>query len=828
MALTVGGQKFQKRDSRLSSYQRINRRRSSYKESNLGKRTGGETIYEKVSEPSASTLKEANTQAASSSQPEPIASAVEGGVIFSDEFRGTPIATASSGGTIYIKNQALPTNYERGNNFGSGDGTFSANNRFGDGSSVDSKKTISQKYEQRESEIQQTIERLTPLKKEGNVAQQIGYAGATVIPSGINLLRGTLEAGAYLGKEYLKGSERRKEIREEFVEVGLPALKEAPIQTAESVSVLKRSGEFNPSGLVNIALIAGAFKKPSTTTATSEKPSSTSSRSSSFSVESAAGRALRTGTATDIDAAIGRLSRDVYRRVDVTSPSRIENILPTTNKAIPKKFQTSDFNLRTSVKATTRSPVRFGEFSGGENFVTTQPPPLVKPKTPFTAQEALDFSTPELKLTASFNLNKKFVGNKPIIKANKAAIIESRQFDLLKATEEGKIDFGKLFPGKQTKSKFRLEDNVRLRKELQGLENLGQDKRYAIEYPFVEVTREKITRPRFIDEGQGKKIVGKQTFWEIKRERDFSRPVVYEKKTGKLLTPKQFNSYIEGQRVREARKDFSRGKRDFDEQVSKFFEREQKREGFYSDVKRLDSRAKKYGNVFGNKKGQAQLFRQETVVLEKPSYGRSPRAPRLRTRSADEFYGRRPRQAAYPEFPQRESSLLANELESSSATKYVNKARFKVPYLGLLGEEQKSDISSLTGNAQRSSFRTYQETTPGVLQDTKTSQGQFSFRSLSRGLQKASQATALVGTAGALALTTLPKPGKNPINRFFRGGESGGGGNSGGQYNNKYGSKKSYVPSFVGVERGIKATKQQRRAAGTRGYGLSGLEVRGI
>lgn len=814
MALTVGGQKFSKRDTRLSSYRRINRNRSAYKESNLGKRTGGETISEKVNEPSASSLQEANAQAAASKQPEPIASAAEGGVIFSDDFRGTPVASAQSGGTIYINNQALPRDYERRNGVGGTDNrNFTPASRFSDNNQVGTEQTFSGtiKPAEKQSFFKTPV---SYLERKGSEYESKALEAGGVSPSksfgygakafGIAAITKTLrfgEAVARVGDPSEKGTIRQtasligsgyKELR---TTGGLPSagsyIRENPVSASVDAGLAAATAKISlpkrfpyPKAGVIGEVIEDA-----------PKISSYSSFSTSPSVESAAGKALRTNSAADIDAAIGRLNRDVYRKVDVTIPTRLDNILPNPQ---PREMVTV---------RTTRSINRF-DSSGGRTGRRG------------TYLEATQKAPKEAFLGAPLN-PPKIINLTPRTPPSRVFDIATRRLNRARASEFDFVDIAQDTRKINFNKILDLERNPTSRiTELTRPEYVNVYKRFTTE-----------PRKRFVDTGEGKIFGDTKTQGYVLGIERIPTGERTSLRTGVRLTKKNIDEIVGGAYRTELRA--ARKAKAPDDTAARFFELNRKIElkGKKPELKR------RFGLIQG-KKGQAQLFPQETVVKENPAdvlrkkYGGLRRPSRLRSRASDDLGPpSRSRQTGYPEFPESKGGVLANELESSSASKYINKGRFKLPYISLLsiGQGQKSDVSALTGNAQRSSFRTYQESTPTTMQEAGTSQGQFSFRSLSSGVQKGSQLlTGVLALTGAKALTSFVKPGKNSINRYFRSGESGGGGSSVNDYVRKSGSKKKYVPSFVGIELGIKATKQQRRAAGTRGYGLSGLEVRGI
>lgn len=377
MAITVGTTKGNPTDKRISSYERINRNRG-IRQVDLGKRTSQnkDTAQERVAEGKsgkvssgqfqaqqepATSMVQANQQA--SSEPEPIASAVEGGVIFSDGFRGSPVASSASGGTIYINNQDLPSNYERsfsrennGNSFSSSNSVRPDKKTFtGTVSPAPPKESFFKAPISSTERLAEDYQSIATLESGVNPGRSFRYAsgafGLSVVSGSARFIESVLrlpdptERGTISQTRGLL-SRGYKEIKETG---GLPSvgnyLLQNPSKAAADITLAAAAPNIPaPRFLRRFTPQVGVIGEtiPETTVVNNPSSFKTRLRTSSV-VEDTAQTALRTGTATDTETFIARLNRDVGSRVDVTSVSRLDNIMPSNKKNLV-------FNTRKSLQ----------------------------------------------------------------------------------------------------------------------------------------------------------------------------------------------------------------------------------------------------------------------------------------------------------------------------------------------------------------------------------------------------------------------------------------------------------------------------------------------
>jgi hypothetical protein len=791
VAITVGGQRYQRKDKRVSSYKRISEKRG-IRQTDLGRREGGGSAQEAATrtvQPPTS-IQEANKIA--TSQPEPIASAVEGGVIFSDEFRGTPVATSAKGGVIYERNRMDVIDNRN----------YTPVNRFGNSNKVGVQETFTgtvkpaekQSFfkapvsylERKGSQYEQKSSEYAGVSPGKSVRYGAGAFGLGLVTKGARFVEGVARIADPSEGGTIRQTGRLVTVG--FSEVrstgGLPSIgsyiRETPISAAADVSLgaatarisLPKRFPYPKAGVIGDVIEDAPKTILRGTTRTGVPPS----------VESSAGRALRTNKPGDIETAIGRINRDVYRRVDVTDISRLDNMAPSPPKET-FSFKTTR-SVRGEIDKITRRKKR------GLYVEATQKVPIDNPRV--------------------INLGPKVPASKVIELGRKRLSKLEPRFDFVEAAQDTrKINFNKILD---------LERSPEARiASLTSPEYVNVYKRFPTESRkrFVDMSGEKIV---YDDKRTTGYVLGIDRIRTGNRANPLTGVVLSEKNIAEI-TGGAYKTELRAARRTTAPSDTA----------AKFFEMDRK-----VNLKGKKPELKRRFELIRGKKGQAQLFRQETVVIEDSSkalrkrYGGINRRSRTRA-SSDLEPPSRSRQRFSSDFPEPSSRPILAETESSSVAKLVGKERFRLPpYVGL-GSDSKYDVGSLTRTPQRADFRTYQSTSPAIAQDTAPAQGQFSFRSLTSSAQKGSQlltAAAVVG--GATTLSRFVKPGKNSINRYYRGGESGGGGGGSSEYNIKYGSKKKYIPSYLGIETGTKATRKQRRAAGTRGTGLSGLEVRGI
>lgn len=750
MALVVGGKTYKRNDRRASSYKRIQSNRG-ISQRDLGKRSGGGTKEEAAerirssSTPNtqAVSIQEANKQAEMSKQPVPVASAAEGGVIFSDDFRGTPVASGATGGTIYIKNQPQPQGYERNSVGSTSGGRDPRNNRPGNSNQVGGQESFTGtvtaasapsfrkepiKYLERKADIleQDSSRTKSPLKK---VGYSLAAGGTFVVTTGARAVEGVIRIADPSERGTIKQTARlfgagAKEIKQTgaLYSVGdyirqNPAKAGSEVAVAVATARLPLPRRFTP----RVGVAGDVLETPRSVPASFEvRQGSSSKGKASLNVEESAATALRTGSPLETQEFINRLSKDVYRRVDVTDPARFDNILPSTKEPTVQ--------------------VRTVRNVGGRIDRVTK-------------RKTAGFSTEATQVAPARLFRESEVAPKPTLRVvdstERSRAIAFRKRVASPAAPEALGDF------------IRQQERPRII-DL----NRALNKRYEV----------------FIDSS------GKEGIRLTQAARDKLNLERQER-----LNKSNLESLYGGKKPPVPRRPKKAA---------------------------IEPLGKRIGRLFPNKKGQFQLFPPETVTVPKESpvdvlrrnYGRVRSRVQPRRSVPDFDPPARSRQSFAPEF-----------IEETSISPTVRGAGFSA------FKATGSSVVSLPRLDRSTSpeFRSVLDTSPSLDTRQESKAGQFTFRSI--GTSRTGQATALAFAPPIIGnVLGGGKPGKNGITRFYRGTESGGGGSGGRDFSRVIGERKKYYTSFTGIEGGFKASRSQRKAGGSGGGGLSGLEVRGI
>lgn len=286
--------------------------------------------------------------------PQPVASAQEGGVIFSDGFRGTPVASTNQG-TIYIKNQSVPSSYGRSNS-GSSNGV-----RSGSGSSVSpSPQSFTGKVEPAKqtsffkAPLAYTEQKVDYYQYQADKAKQGSFKqfSSSAAAFGLGVVAGTGRFGESVLRLADPGEKNTIKQGIRSVGAGISEIKQTgglysvgdyiranPSKAAADIAVGVGTARFELPKFKNypkVGVVGDTLEEVRVTRAPAsfEKPSK-------LTTESAASRALKSGAVSDTEAFISNLNKEVYRKVDVTSPSSLDNILPSTKPSSTIEVTTS-------------------------------------------------------------------------------------------------------------------------------------------------------------------------------------------------------------------------------------------------------------------------------------------------------------------------------------------------------------------------------------------------------------------------------------------------------------------------------------------------------
>lgn len=631
----------------------------------------------------------------------PIASAQEGGVVFSDGFRGTPVATSISGGTIFQQNAAQERRNEIINNGRIRDKPNNLFSRNSDDNQMDNKKTIPEEFEEREKRSQANIEQNTPFKKEGNVIQRLGYSAVSIFPSTLNLARGGVDASVYLLKESSKSKERRKEVLFETSRQVVPAIIGTPLVAAESFSVLTREGRFNPEGTINVALLGSGFS----------------------------GRKLvETKPRVEIKPETKKL------KLEIKMPEFLKSEAPV-NERIELK---AEFNTR----------------------VNEAPRTYIQPRSQRLPAELRERLPESQKRVIRSKLEYDTLTAKDTIVKRTASTPE----EALALREQSRLEARKVFRD----PRFGRDFNTAIL----------EDSSYATKAQKIIARKQE----RGILDATGTRLlIGKERAQFLETVRT-NKATARRMERNRLAYEKQAK-----ERKRIIKKDNVVNEKDYS-----FFDKNDK--GF-KRKRIIDLR--KDVSVFGNKKGSAQLYPQELIQ----------------------------------EFVQR------TKPKTESRLKYPSRSVFRAQPVVLAGLSknvfQTGTFANTSGGSSAFVYRT--QTEQATEQITRPKQ-QTRESPLSRqGFSSKSKQSTREALASAVAVASLSKIAqlttsktKDEFKKYPRSGEGGGGGGYTRNPNTNNNFSKKYSPSLVGIETGLKANKFLKRQAGTKGRGITGLEVRGV